>query len=131
MSSNIFKSIVERAECYISICIVGNGLNRLSVLVLQHEVKGISFKSFVLQSLTCLQCQRSLCVVGIGKYDFTLGFFSYNIQFSVFALIYCYSYCTSCIRIVCYTFCASSLLDCVGVGISYICKRILNGSKAQ
>ena len=68
MSSNIFKSIIERAECYISICIVGNGLNRLSVLILQHEVKGISFKSFVLQSLTCLQCQRSLCVVGIVEY---------------------------------------------------------------
>ena len=80
----------------------------------------------------CGQCQASLCFVFIVKYDLfhpSVLLLQYPGDFLLCPHLLCQPhYLLSCIRIICDTFCASSLVDCVGVSISYICKRIFDCS---
>ena len=121
MSTNVCKGVINCGKVHTSVSFVRNCLKNFCILssqFLQLKAKCTSCKSFILKLLICFQCETLRLCSGDSKLAVTT---------------FCYSYCygTGCVWIVGYALSASAFGNCIGIGISNICKAVLNSSKGQ
>ena len=134
MSTNVCKGVINCGKVHTSVSFVRNCLKNFCILssqFLQLKAKCTSCKSFILKLLICFQCETSGSIINIGKYSSTLRLCSGDSKLAVTTFCYSYCYGTGCVWIVGYALSASAFGNCIGIGISNICKAVLNSSKGQ